>query len=276
MANHKDRRIEKYERNQVIYRQNENGNRLLLNKLESEIGDKRLAFRVLEMSRNSGADISTLTKRINNIKDIFVDNGSTKESALAFINNNKLLLSTKSIDVLNSALVVATIFEINGKSGKEFIDFISSQTGSRTVLLKPAREIKNNVDLIVRIFKSKGLSDNEAYKFMLENMQLINLNYTEFVNVLALMHIVSLEDNLLFYDNKNINIDYPSKYVYDAIESLPKKDITLGKIKEHMNIQIGSKNGPKHELNTNFMFKTRFMYEVDLKRKSEENYERTM
>ena len=278
MANYKDHRLERHERRQVVRRQNEQGNRITIEKLEQEIGDKALAFKVSNMSRFDNVDIKTILTRINIIKSIFIDNGSTVENALQFIKNNKIILSIKSAEVLRSTELICAIFDGARKTKKEFIDFIYSQNGNRSILLNNSSSMKKTFDLIIKIFEFKGYSLEQAYNFMADNMHLLNIEYSRLVNILSLLHIVSLEDKLLFEDNKNINFDYNTEYLYDSIKdfSLYNDKITLNKLKKSIREKSELGVAPKHTLSNNLMFCLRSKYELSLNQKREENYKRTL
>ncbi len=278
MGNYKDHRMQRYERSQVINKEYENGNRLTIDQLEKEIGDKALAFKVLNMSKIDGIDIQTLLSRISVIKSIFTDNGSTVEESIKFIKSNKTILYLKSSDVLRSAEIICTIFEEAKKNRKEFIDFISSQSGNRSVLLNNSTSMKKTTNLIIKIFNSKGYSLEKAYNFVINHINLLSMEYVKLINILSLLHMVSLEDKLLFEDNNNIDFDYNTEYLYDSIKEfiLNKEAATLDRLKERIKEKSRLGLVPEHTLSSNLMFCIRAKYELSLNPKKEENLERTL
>lgn len=97
-------------------------------------------------------------------------------------------------------------------------------------------QVEETIQFIVDMFKAKGFTEEEAYKYMNANKRLITMSRSRLGSVLAMLSIANLSDKAFFEEPEFLQNRSKIARIYDAAKTVKASgDISLDAIRSILN-----------------------------------------
>ena len=270
----KDRREQRGDRASLNSQMDAFTNLNAVESLAKTIGDREIAMKIVGISKYGQVSKSELVGRYKNIVYLLSKLNYRKKDIISFVKKNKNILYLNSQTVIDNYNQIAEIFIANGKTRSELVKYIDSSFGNRSILLASDGTIAKMINLITKLFKSKGFKDYDLNEYLFENRNLLMLNADSLLEKLALLNGEGLDEQLMFEKPYLVYMLPSAQSVNNAIKCMKEENIKMSL--ENIDSYAVSNSKMKYKLPSQLLTLLTKRYDAKLEQRTKEGYKRTL